>query len=106
MIRYRRHLIFFAVMLVLLEILIMFMFGFFVRHEVENIHADFLANYYPWFQDVNIMILIGFGFLMSFIRSKAWSALGFTFFANAIVFQLYILWGGFWHKVFHGDFSE
>lgn len=51
------------------------------------------------------MILIGFGFLMTFIRSKAWSALGFTFFTNAIVFQMYILWEGFWQKVFHDHFS-
>lgn len=84
----------------------MFMYGFYVRHEVQDLEAGYLEGYYPWFQDVNVMILIGFGFLMSFIRSKAWSALGFTFFTNAIVFQLYILWEGFWHKVFHGGFDE
>jgi ammonium transporter Rh len=51
------------------------------------------------------MILVGFGFLMSFIRSKAWSAVGFTFFINAIVFQMYTLWEGFWVKVFHDGFT-
>lgn len=78
------------------------MFGFFVRYQTADMVPGYLESYYPWWQDVNVMMLIGFGYLMSFIRSKAWSALGFTFFINAIVFQMYILWEGYWHKAFHG----
>lgn len=37
------------------------------------------------------MMLMGFGFLMAFIRKYAWSALVFTFFLNSIVVQMYIL---------------
>jgi ammonium transporter Rh len=105
MTKYARHLVVFAVILVVLELLMMFMYGFFVRYTVVGITTGYLESFYPWFQDVNVMILIGFGFLMSFIRSKAWSALGFTFFINAIVFQMYILWQGLWYKVFHTGFG-
>jgi ammonium transporter Rh len=57
------------------------------------------------FQDVNVMMLIGFGFLMTFIKKYSWSALSYTFFINAIVMQLYPLWQGFWHRVFHGHWD-
>ncbi len=50
-------------------------------------------------------MLIGFGFLMTFIKSHMWSALSYTFFINAIVVQLYILLNGFWKRVLHHGFS-
>lgn len=49
------------------------------------------------------MMLIGFGFLMTFIQSYSWSALAYTFFMNSIVVQLYILLSAFWERVFHQD---
>jgi ammonium transporter Rh len=52
------------------------------------------------FQDVNVMMLVGFGFLMSFIKKNSWSALSYTFFINAVVLQLYLLWQPFWKRVF------
>ena len=58
------------------------------------------------FQDVNVMMLIGFGFLMTFIKRYTWSALSYTFFINAIVFQLYPLLQGFWTRVFHGSWDQ
>jgi len=48
------------------------------------------------------MVLVGFGFLMTFIRRYAWSALAYTFFINSVVIQLYILVAGFWDRVFFG----
>lgn len=49
------------------------------------------------------MMLIGFGFLMTFIKNHALSALSYTFFINAIVVQIYILLSNFWMKVFEGE---
>jgi ammonium transporter Rh len=57
------------------------------------------------YQDVNVMMLIGFGFLMTFIKHHAWSSLVYTFFINAIIVQLYILLYDFWHKVFNGKWD-
>ena len=52
------------------------------------------------FQDVNVMMLIGFGYLMTFVKNYTWSALSYTFFINAIIMQLYPLLNGFWNRVF------
>jgi len=86
------------------EIAIVILYGIFVRVKA---HADAEINqsYYPMFQDVNVMMLIGFGFLMTFIKKYTWSALSYTFFINAIVVQLYPLLQGFWHRVFHGHWD-
>ena len=61
---------------------------------------------YPAFQDINVMMLIGFGFLMTFIRSYAWSAIAWTFLINAFVTQYYILLSPFWEKVLNHDSHE
>lgn len=58
------------------------------------------------FQDVNVMMLIGFGFLMTFVKGYTWSALSYTFFINALVLQLYPLLQGFWHRVFHNHWTS
>jgi hypothetical protein len=57
---------------------------------------------YGAFQDTNVMMLIGFGFLMTFIKSYALSALTYTFFINAIVMQLYCLFNAFWLRIIVG----
>lgn len=76
------------------------LYGVFVRVSVHTDQAN-NKNYYPMYQDVNVMMLIGFGFLMTFLRSHSWSALAYTFFINAVVLQMYTLFGGFWFNIFH-----
>lgn len=55
------------------------------------------------YQDVNVMMLIGFGFLMTFIKNYTFSTLAYTFFINAVIVQLYLLFQTFWHTVFDSD---
>jgi hypothetical protein len=31
------------------------------------------------FQDINVMVFIGFGFLMVFLKTASWTAVGFNF---------------------------
>ena len=57
-------------------------------------------------QDVNVMMLIGFGFLMTFIKTGCYQALVYTFFINALVVQYYNVFSAFWGKVFHGDWLK
>jgi ammonium transporter Rh len=56
--------------------------------------------YYPVFQDVHVMILVGFGFLMTFLAKYGFSAVGFNFMITAFVIQWAILTNGFWHNVY------
>jgi ammonium transporter Rh len=51
-------------------------------------------------------MLMGFGFLMTFIRSYAWSAIAWTFLINAFITQLYILLSPFWERVISHGFHD
>lgn len=63
-------------------------------------------NVYPFFQDVHVMIFIGFGFLMTFLKRYGFSAVGFTYFLAAIVIQWSILTDGFWFKALTNNLDE
>jgi ammonium transporter Rh len=41
--------------------------------------SDFLQEKYPLFQDVHIMIFVGFGFLMVFLKNNSWCSIGFNY---------------------------
>ncbi|XP_045401331.1 ammonium transporter Rh type B isoform X7 [Lemur catta] len=56
---------------------------------------------YPSFQDVHVMIFVGFGFLMAFLQRYGFSSVGFTFFLAAFALQWSTLIQGFLHA-FHG----
>ena len=91
----------FAVLLLMIEVLMVVMYSLFVRTDTtEGMGVAPNNTYYPMYQDVNLMMLIGFGFLMTFIRTNSWSALCYTFMINAVVVQLYLLLQPFWHHVF------
>jgi ammonium transporter Rh len=81
------------------------MYGIFVRPKVHSSSSN-NTDYYPMYQDVKVMMLIGFGFLKTFVKNHSWSALSYTFFINAVVVQLYILLAPFWHKVFKGHWDS
>jgi ammonium transporter Rh len=49
------------------------------------------------------MMLIGFGFLMTFMKTHALSALSYTFFINAIIIQVYVLLNPFWDRLINGN---
>ena len=60
-------------------------------------NKDFVQRLYPVFQDVHVMIFIGFGFLMTFIKTSSWSALAFNWIISAWALEWGILSTGFWH---------
>ncbi len=80
------------------ESLILLFFGLF---GVSGLDGSDLKRY-PMFQDVHVMIFIGFGFLMTFLRKFGYSAVGFTLFIGAISLQTYPLLQTFWRFVLHG----
>lgn len=91
-----------------LEIVVIIIYKYFF-----TVYADTLVPlpsnnelYYPMYQDVNVMMLIGFGFLMTFVKLGSWSALAYTFFINAIVVQFYLMWSAFWERVLSGDWTQ
>lgn len=76
----------------------------FTTKESEETTA-FLQAKYPFFQDVNIMIFVGFGFLMVFLKNNSWCSIGFTYLIACWAIQIGILFTGFWHNItdFYND---
>ena len=62
---------------------------------------DIVQTFYPVFQDVHVMIFIGFGFLMVFLKTHSWTSVGYNFLISAYVLQITILITGFWHQALH-----
>lgn len=53
------------------------------------------------FQDVHVMVFVGFGFLMVFLQRYGFSSVGFTFLVATFTLQWATLLQGFLHS-FHG----
>lgn len=65
-----------------------------------------LPYFYPMYQDVHVMVFIGFGFLMTFLRRYGYGAVGLTFFLSSVCIQWTMLCRGFWHNVFHSTWNK
>ena len=63
--------------------------------------SEEVAMYYQWFLDVEVMIFLGFGFLMTFLRRYSYSAVAFNFFISAFVMIYSVLVIGFVQQVTH-----
>uniref|UniRef100_A0A674EMY6 Rh family B glycoprotein n=1 Tax=Salmo trutta TaxID=8032 RepID=A0A674EMY6_SALTR len=100
---------------IILEVIIIILFGILVQYDDEtdaklwhkeiangssNYDNDFYYRY-PSFQDVHVMIFIGFGFLMTFLQRYGFSSVGFNFLIAAFALQWATLMQGFVHGM-HG----
>jgi ammonium transporter Rh len=59
-----------------------------------------VASLYGLWQDIHVMIFIGFGFLMTFLRSYGFSSLTLNFLTGVYAIQWGILVTGFFHLAF------
>ncbi|XP_066503298.1 ammonium transporter Rh type C 2-like isoform X2 [Hoplias malabaricus] len=89
------------------------LFGVFVRYNSEsdahwaeymrqnnitsNTENDFYYRY-PSFQDVHVMIFVGFGFLMTFLKRYSFGGVGFNFLIAAFGIQWALLMQGWFHS--------
>ncbi|OWZ09675.1 Ammonium Transporter (Amt) protein [Phytophthora megakarya] len=82
----------FALSLVAFEIMCLIFFALkFEMPSPKHADADTVStlNYYPMYMDVHVMIYIGFGFLMTFLRKYSMSAVSLNF----VVAVLSLQWG-------------
>ncbi|KAH0620027.1 hypothetical protein JD844_014537 [Phrynosoma platyrhinos] len=100
------------------EVAMIVLFGIFVRFNPEadaagwqkekhhkNITSDVENDFYfryPSFQDVHVMIFVGFGFLMTFLQRYGFGAVGFNFLLAAFGIQWAILMQGWFHTFEQG----
>uniref|UniRef100_A0A8C4QUE1 Ammonium transporter AmtB-like domain-containing protein n=1 Tax=Eptatretus burgeri TaxID=7764 RepID=A0A8C4QUE1_EPTBU len=89
----------------LLELLMIILFGVFVKYDDESDaskpdgltgNSTFLYRYAS-FQDVHVMVFVGFGFLMTFLQRYGFSAVGFNFLIASFSIQWATLMQGWFH---------
>ncbi|NXN20213.1 RHCG protein, partial [Indicator maculatus] len=99
------------------ELAMIVLFGVFVRFSPEadahweeekrkmNLTSDIENDFYfryPSFQDVHVMIFVGFGFLMTFLKRYGFGAVGFNFLLAAFGIQWALLMQGWFHSFKNG----
>jgi len=97
----------FLLSLAFVEVIVFIFFASFVDYADATDAEDAtslgsVSKYYAMYQDVHIMIFIGFGFLMIFLRKNAFSALGHTLLIGCLSIQLGIMWINIFHDFFQG----
>ncbi|KAM3930523.1 ammonium transporter Rh type A [Leptodactylus fuscus] len=95
----------FSIFAIILQILLIVLFGIFVRYDTQS-HSnsqntthrdDEFVDLYPFFQDVHVMIFVGFGFLMTFLKRYGFSSVGINLLIAAFGLQWGALMQGLWH---------
>uniref|UniRef100_A0A672HI05 Ammonium transporter Rh type C 2 n=1 Tax=Salarias fasciatus TaxID=181472 RepID=A0A672HI05_SALFA len=96
------------------QIAMIVLFGVFIRYDEEsdahwieyrrenNITSDIENDFYfryPSFQDVHVMIFVGFGFLMTFLKRYSYGGVGFNFLIAAFGLQWALLMQGWFHAL-------
>lgn len=92
----------FAAVMTTMQIVIIILFSQYVRFvTVAGYDKDYgsLDTKYAFYQDVHVMIFVGFGFLMTFTKYHSWSSVMFNFLISALCIQWAILCVGFFHNV-------
>uniref|UniRef100_A0A8C2A842 Rh family, B glycoprotein (gene/pseudogene) n=1 Tax=Cyprinus carpio TaxID=7962 RepID=A0A8C2A842_CYPCA len=103
---------------IILEVILIVLFGTLVEYNddtdaklwnenrnhsaTRNDHENEFYYRYPSFQDVHVMIFVGFGFLMTFLQRYGFSSVGFNFLIAAFSLQWATLMQGFFHGLHHG----
>jgi len=95
----------FLITLFLVELTCVIFFALAADYANANDEGDIyeeVQRYYPMYQDVHVMIFIGFGFLMTFLRKNGFNALGQTFLLGALSIQMGIMFETCIHGWFTG----
>jgi len=93
-----------------LEVLAIILFGILVEYAPDDVApgpetgaTNTLSTYYGLYQDVHVMIFIGFGFLMTFMKKYSFTSVGLNFLLAAISIQYGMLINSMVHHCFGED---
>ena len=80
--------------------------GIIVNGTLQNSVQSEVDHYYPFYQDVHVMIFIGFGFLMTFLKKYTFSSVGLNFIIAAFAIQWSMIVNGVIHNIYEGHASQ
>ena len=83
----------FAVIMGIAQLALVLLYAFFVRYDERDFVDSGEQVQYIFYLDVTIMMVVGFGFLMTFMRKYALGAVGFTFLITSICIPWGVLTG-------------
>lgn len=92
----QHHLDLFAFWIIGVQVAIVTLFYIFGRYTPSTDPNNNVLQYWQFLRDVGIMCLIGFGYLMTFLKRHRFSSIGYTFFVTVIVVEWHILVNGFY----------
>ncbi len=99
----------FAILLAADQLIMLLVFALAVSFPNDTGAASNAAaaaqTFYSFYTDIALLVLVGLGFLMTFLVKYAYSALGFTLLLTAFTLQWTILVVGFFRQVTAGTFS-
>ena len=106
------YIVFFLVELVLIGLFPLHSYGYsyaansmpyaITSYNVQGFYWDYYVNY-KFLYDVSVMMLVGYGFLIVYLKFHRWMSLGLTFFVAMISMQHYVFWYALWDKSFAGS---
>ncbi|KAL5019944.1 hypothetical protein ScPMuIL_002836 [Solemya velum] len=82
-----------SVVLLALQVLFLILFGVFFTYAKT---PATVVRLYSYFQDVHVMIFVGFGFLMTFLKRYGYSAIGYNLLIAAMTIQWASIVNGLW----------
>lgn len=97
------------IVFIICEAICILFYGLFTEYDIytstmilpsnEPLAVEVARTRYPFFQDVHVMIFVGFGFLMVFLKNHSWCSIGFNYLIACWAIQICILFTGFWHNI-------
>ncbi|XP_022107420.1 ammonium transporter Rh type B-like [Acanthaster planci] len=105
-----------TLLLLVLQVVFLVLFGVLVEYDPsadarkksgggENLagFGNQVDLYYPMFQDVHVMMFIGIGFLLTFLKKYGYGSVGFNFLIGTFVLEWATLMRGFLELAVKGE---
>ena len=98
--------IIFGIIQIIFIILLANYYDWYILNKPNNIFINNISSkekineYYRLFQEINIMIFLGFGFLRSFLKHHSWTSIGITFLAGVLSLEFGLFTLICWSSIF------
>ena len=102
----------FESLFIISQVVIVILYALFTNYE-DGVHpatmnkeikemssTEKTQSYYPLFMHVNLMVFVGYGFLMAFLKTHSWTSVAYSMLIGAYALQITILFQGLFHQIF------